>query len=485
MKILQVASEVTPFAKTGGLADVTAALPKELRRMGHDVRVAIPFYKGASSGGHPVRKARKSAEVQLGGELHKGYLRQTTLGDVPVYLVENRDFFGRNYLYGPPEGDYPDNPLRFAFFCRSVLQLLKRMDFRPDVIHCHDWQAALIPIILKYELGDDPFFNRMALVFTIHNLAYQGLFPADCLPQTGLDDSLFTMDLLEYYGRLNLMKGAIIASDAITTVSETYCREILTPGQGCGLEGVLGARRADLTGILNGLDTEEWSPSSDRRIFRNYSTKSLAGKGADKLDLQRELGLKVDPSVPLIGMVGRIVEQKGIDIVIELLPRFAEENVQLVILGTGDLQLMHQLYEFRNSGIAKNVSINLGFKDPLAPRIYAGCDMFLMPSRYEPCGLSQLIALSYGAVPIVRRTGGLADTVVDVADAPREGNGFSFSDYSAESCWETVQRALAFYRDREGWRKIMRRGMLRDVSWRNAAHKYEELYGACFEKKRG
>ncbi|WP_306536420.1 glycogen synthase GlgA [Geobacter sp.] len=484
MKILQVASEVAPLAKTGGLADVTAALPKELRRMGHDVRVAIPFYKGVASGEFPVRKARKSAEVELGGELHKGFLRQTSLGDVPVYLIENRDFFGRDHLYGTPEGDYPDNPRRFAFFCRSVLQFLKRMDFRPDVIHCHDWQAALIPVILRNEFGDDPFFNRTAVVFTIHNLAYQGLFPAEALPQMGLDTSLFTTDLLEYYGRVNLMKGAILSADAITTVSETYCREILTPEQGCGLEGVLMERRADLVGILNGLDTDEWSPALDRRIFRNYSTKSLAGKGADKRELQRELGLKVAASVPLIGMVGRIVEQKGIDIVIDLLPRFAAEEVQVVILGTGDLRLMHQLYEFRNRGV-KNVSINLGFKEPLAPKIYAGCDMFLMPSRYEPCGLSQLIALSYGTVPIVRRTGGLADTVIDVTGNPREGNGFSFSDFNGESCWDAIQRALAAYRDREGWRKIMRRGMLRDVSWRHAADKYEELYRQCVEKKRG
>jgi len=484
MKILQVASEVAPLAKTGGLADVAAALPKELRRMGHDVRVAIPFYKGVAAGELPVRKARKSAEVVLGGELHKGYLRQTALGDVPVYLVENRDFFGRDHLYGTPGGDYPDNPLRFAFFCRSVLQFLKRLDFRPDVIHCHDWQSALIPIILKYELGHDPFFNRTAVVFTIHNLAYQGVFPAEALPQMGLDASLFTMDRLEFYGRINLMKGAILSADAITTVSETYCREILSPGQGCGLEGVLDRRRDALVGILNGLDTEEWNPSLDRRIFRNYSARFLAGKGADKRELQRELGLPLASSVPVIGMVGRIVEQKGIDLVIELLPRFAAEELQLVILGTGDLGLMHQLHEFRNQG-ARNVSINLGFRDPLAPKIYAGSDMFLMPSRFEPCGLSQLIALSYGAVPIVRRTGGLADTVMDATANPREGNGFSFAEFSGDACWDAVQRALAAYRDREGWRKIMRRGMLRDVSWRGAAGKYEELYRACVESKRG
>lgn len=483
MKILLVASEVTPFAKTGGLADVAAALPKALRRLGHDVRIIMPCYRAITHSDLPIRKARKSAEVELGGELLKGFLRQTTLGDVPVYLVENRHFFGREFLYGTPDGDYPDNPRRFAFFCRSVLQLLKRMDFRPDVIHCHDWQTALIPIILRAELGDDPFFARTAVVFTIHNLAYQGLFPAGALAEMGLSPALFTAEQLEYYGRLNLMKGGILSADVITTVSENYCREIMTPEHGCGLDGVLESRHDVLYGIRNGLDTDEWNPAADRRIFRNYSAKSLAGKHADKLELQRELGLEVSSSVPLIGMVGRLVEQKGIELLLALLPRLAGERLQLAILGNGDRDVMTHLQEFRGTGV-KNVAINFGFHDELAPRIFAGSDLFLMPSRFEPCGLSQLIALRYGAVPVVRRTGGLADTIVDVTENPRDGNGFSFVEYSADACWEALQRALTALGDRDGWRKIMRRGMLTDVSWQQAAGKYEELYRTALHRKK-
>lgn len=483
MKILLVASEVTPFAKTGGLADVAAALPKALKQLGHDVRIIMPCYRSISQGDVPFRKARKSAEIELGGEPLKGFLRQAALTDVPVYLVENKHFFGRDYLYGSPEEDYPDNPRRFAFFCRAVLQLLKRMDFRPDVIHCHDWQTALIPIILRAELGDDPFFARTAVVFTIHNLAYQGLFPADALAEMGLSPALFTPDQLEYYGKVNLLKGAILAADVITTVSATYCREIMTPESGCGLEGVLQSRADALFGIRNGLDTDEWNPAADRRIFRNYSAKSLAGKHADKLELQRELGLEVSSSVPLIGMVGRMVEQKGIELLISLLPRLGSERLQVVILGTGDRDSMARLQEFKGRG-SKNISITFGFHDELAPKIFAGSDLFLMPSRFEPCGLSQLIALRYGTVPVVRQTGGLADTIIDVTENPREGNGFSFSAYTADACWDAIKRALAALGDREGWRKIMRRGMSADVSWRQAAGKYEELYRTCLQKRK-
>lgn len=484
MKILMVASEVAPFARTGGLAEVTAALPAALRRMGHDVRVIMPFHRCAAQTEPGVRKARKSAEVTLNGETHKGLLRQAAMGNVPVYLVENREFFSRDYLYGTPEGDYPDNPRRFAFFCRSVLQFLKRMDFRPDVIHCHDWQTALIPIILRLEAADDPFFARTATVFTIHNLAYQGLFPAPAIAETGLSPALFTTEWLEYYGQLNLLKGAILTADLITTVSETYCREIMTPAQGCGLEGVLARRGNDLFGIVNGIDTDEWNPAADTRIFRNYSARALAGKAADKLELQRELGMPAAPSVPLIGMVSRLAEQKGIDLVLELLPRLAESELQLVLLGTGNACYLERLDAFRRKGAA-NISINLGFNDPLAPKIYAGSDLFLMPSRFEPCGLSQLIAMRYGTVPVVRHTGGLRDTVIDVTRHPREGTGFTFEDFSADACWEALERALACYRDRESWRRIMRRGMHRDVSWHTAAGRYETLYRMAVDTRRG
>jgi starch synthase len=482
MKILFVASEVAPFAKTGGLADVTGSLPKELKRLGHDVRIFLPFYREVEKSGVPVRKMRKAVEIPLGGEVFKGVLRQSSLDDIPVYLLENRAFFDRDGLYGTPAGDYPDNHRRFSFFCRGVLELLKRIDYRPDIIHCHDWQTALVPILLRYELSTDLFFARTAAVFTIHNLAYQGLFPRDALAEIGLDRSHFTIDRLEYYGRVNLMKGAILTADLVTTVSETYCREILTAEQGCGLEGVLQGRKDDLYGILNGLDYDEWDPETDTDIFKRYSPSSLAGKAANKKGLRRLLGLDERADVPLVGMVSRLVAQKGFDLVTELLPRFAGEDFQLAVLGTGDGDYV-RLFEAARERGARNITLHAGFDPSLARKIYAGSDIFLMPSHFEPCGLGQLIALRYGAVPVARMTGGLADTVADSRGNPTGANGFTFVSYDADSLWETLQRAASAWRDREGWRRLMRRGMAMDFSWHRWAERYQELYRLGMAKK--
>lgn len=481
MKILFVASEVAPFAKTGGLADVTGSLPRELKRLGHDVRIVLPFYKTVAKGDFPVRKIRKSVEVPLGDAVHKGLLRQSALDDIPVYFLANREYFHRDSLYGTPAGDYPDNHQRFAFFCRGVLELLKRLDYRPDVLHCHDWQTALVPFLLKHEHAADPFFANMATVLTIHNLAFQGMFPAESLAAMGLDSAFFTIDLLEYYGKVNLLKGGILAADQVNTVSETYCTEILTEEEGCGLAGVLLTRRGELSGILNGLDYTEWDPATDREIARNYTASALAGKAANKKALQKMLGFEPDAGIPLIGMVSRLTAQKGFDLVAEILPRLAAEELQLVVLGTGEERYVRQFAELRAQGV-KNVLLRAGFDPPLARQIYAGSDMFLMPSHFEPCGLGQLIALRYGAVPVVRKTGGLADTVVDERDG-REPNGFSFAEYSASALWETIGRAAAAYRDAEGWKKIVRRGMNSDFSWKRSAARYEELYQRGLARK--
>lgn len=484
MKILVVASEVAPFAKTGGLADVTGSLPKEIKRIGHDVRIIIPYYKAVEKGGFAVRKGRKNVEVELGGAMHKGLLRQTSLADIPVYLLENKEFFNRDFLYGTPSGDYPDNAGRFAFFCRGVLDILKKMDFRPDVIHCHDWQTALIPILMKNEFNKESFFEKTAVLFTIHNLAYQGLFPLEALAEMGLDSSYFTMERLEYYGMVNLMKGGILAADLINTVSTTYCTEMQTPEHGCGLDGVLQMRRDDLSGILNGLDYTEWDPATDRHIVKNYSSSAPAGKAANKKELQKLLGLEQKKDIPLLGMVSRLTEQKGVDLLAELLPHFEAENLQLVVLGTGDERYIKLLQDFQRHG-AKNVSLNIGFKPELSPMIYAGSDMFLMPSRYEPCGLGQLIALRYGAVPVVRKTGGLTDTIYDFRDGTEEPNGFNFEEYTAEAFWDAVLRAVNVFRDKAAWGKIVRRGMSGDFSWQRSAEKYEELYLRAVAKKGG
>ena len=482
MKILFVASEVTPFAKTGGLADVTAALPKTLKKLGHDVRVILPFYSEVERGGHGIRKGRKSVEVVIGGVMKKGLFRHTSLGDIPVYLLESKEYFSRDNLYGTAAGEYPDNHRRFAFFCRGVLDLLKKMDFRPDVIHCHDWQTALIPLLLRREKGEDLFFSKTGVMFTIHNLAYQGLFAKESLAEMGLDSSYFTIDCLEYYGKVNLMKGAILSADLITTVSETYCREIQTPELGNGLDGVLGVRNADLHGVLNGLDYDLWDPATDRGLFKNYSATAPAGKAANKKGLQKLLGLEPEADVPVIGIVSRLTAQKGFDLLAELMPKFARSRLQLVILGTGDEKYLKLLQDIKARG-AVNISVNIGFQSELAPKIYAGSDIFLMPSHYEPCGLGQMIALRYGAVPLVRKTGGLADTVFDARDGAIEPNGFTFEEYTPEALWEAVSRSMQAFDDKGAWKKLMKRGMSCDYSWDASARKYEELYRLAVAKK--
>ncbi|HET6421236.1 MAG TPA: glycogen synthase GlgA [Geobacteraceae bacterium] len=481
MKILFVASEVSPFAKTGGLADVTGSLPKILKEMEHDVRIIMPFYRMVETSGASIRKGRKGVEFEMAGVIQKGLLRQTSLDDIPVYLVENKEYFQRDFLYGTSAGDYPDNHRRFGFFCRAVLQLLKRMDFRPDIIHCHDWQTALVPIIMKYEHKEDPFFMRTAVIYTIHNLAFQGIFPKESLPEMGMDLSSFTVDRLEYYGKVNLMKGAILTADIISTVSETYCREIQTEEVGCGMEGLLHQRNGDLYGILNGIDYSVWNPATDRDISKNFTVSTLSGKTANKKKLQKMLGLDQIKDIPILSMVTRLSTQKGFDILEPLLPKFEKEKLQLVILGVGDEKYMQMLRDYKATA-PRNISINLEFRPNLAHQIYAGSDMFLMPSHYEPCGLGQLIALRYGTVPIVRKTGGLADTVLDARENYREPNGFTFEKYSAEAFWEAITRALDVYGERKKWEKLVRNGMNDDFSWEASAKKYDDLYRKALKK---
>ncbi len=481
MKILFVSSEVSPFAKTGGLADVAGALPRALKKKGHDVRIFMPLYRCVETGEFTIKKARKGVEITLNGETRKGLLRQTSMDDITVYLLENREFFHRPELYGTSTGDYPDNSARFGFFCHGVIELLKRLDFRPDIIHCHDWQTALIPVLLKYGHQEDPFYKKTALVYTIHNLAYQGIFDREALPDLGLDESLFTMERLEYYNRINLMKGGILAADVVNTVSDTYCREIQTEEMGCGLEGVLRQRGHDLYGILNGIDYQDWNPTTDPSLFRNYTPSALSGKAANKKALQKALGLQQAVDIPLMAMVTRLSAQKGIDLLEELLPRLAEERLQLVILGTGDEKYMKMLTDFRGRGAA-NIAINLGFDNTLSRRIYAGSDMFLMPSRYEPCGLGQLIAFRYGSTPVVRKTGGLADTVFDIRDGVRDPNGFTFEEYTPEAFMEALNRAMEAFRERKSWDRMVRIGMHSDYSWDRSAGEYDALYAKALSK---
>ena len=483
MKILFVASEVSPFAKTGGLADVAGSLPKALKKKGHDVRIIMPLYQCVETGGFTIKKARKGVEALIGGVIEKGMLRQTSLDDIPVYLIDRKEYFQRPYLYGTPAGDYPDNSRRFGFFCRGAVDLLKKLDFRPDVIHCHDWQTALVPTIIRYELQDDPFFMKTALVYTIHNLAYQGLFEREALADLGLDPSCFTMDRLEYYGKVNLMKGGILTADVVNTVSTSYCREIQTEEMGCGLQGVLRQRDHDLYGILNGIDYQDWNPATDPALFKNYTATALSGKAANKKALQKALGLEQSPHTPLLGMITRLSAQKGMDLLEKLLPKFKAAKLQLVILGTGDERYMKMLSAFQKKG-TDNISIHLSFDNVLARRVYAASDMFLMPSHYEPCGLGQLIALRYGAIPVVRKTGGLGDTVFDARDGFREPNGFTFDDYTPKAFWGAVTRAIETFGERKVWDKMVRSGMNSDYSWEHSAGEYEAMYEKALKKVR-
>lgn len=453
MKILYCASEAVPFAKTGGLADVAGSLPLHLKRLKADVRVCLPKYKCVK-----IKGAR--------AKINK---------TVPVYFIKNNQYFDRPYLYGTEKGDYPDNLERFSFFCRAVLELLKKENFKPDVIHCNDWQTALIPVYLKTIYKDDPFYGGIKTIFTIHNMAYQGTFPKEEYPKLGLGWEYFHIECLEFYGMVNLMKGGLVFSDFITTVSPSYSREIQTPEFGCKLEGVLSKKAAFLSGILNGIDYDEWNPKTDKDLFRRYSPALAADKVYNKVGLQRQCGLPVKPDVPLVGVVGRLAHQKGFDILAEKIDEICSMNLQFVLLGAGD-EAYHKIMRDIAKKYPDKTSINIKFDGILAKRIYAGSDMFLMPSRYEPCGLGQMISLRYGTIPIVRMTGGLADTISEFSAQASEGNGFVFQQYSADELVSAIKRALDVYKDRKEWLGLVRRAMGYDFSWGNSAREYIKLY---------
>lgn len=478
MRVLFCASEIVPLAKTGGLADVAGALPAALARSGIDVRLAMPRYRGVDL---PGATAVGRLSVTLGREAAEGTLLDGRLpgSGVPIWLVEQPDLFDRGGLYGEGGQDYPDNLARFTFFCRAVAQWLARRGWQPDVIHCHDWQTALLPVIIRTEGAP-----RAASVFTIHNLAYQGLFPADQFALTGLPPSAFAMQGLEFWGQVNLLKGGLGFADVLTTVSATYAREIQTEEFGAGLEGVLRDRADDLVGILNGVDYEVWDPAVDALLPARYSADDMDGKPICKRALQRAFGLPEDPQVPVVGMVSRLADQKGLDLVVEIMGELLDAGVQFVLLGTGDPRY-HRLFEELQARRRQHVGVRLGFDNALAHLIEAGADLFLMPSRYEPSGLNQLYSLRYGTVPVVRRTGGLADSVVDAtpqALAAGRANGFVFEPYEAQALLGAVRRALAAYRDPLTWRALQQAGMRADFSWARAAGQYAALYERALAK---
>jgi starch synthase len=471
MEILLVSSEVAPWSKTGGLGDVAGALPRALAARGHAVSVVSPRYYQIDTQRPGFRALHQAVSVR--GERATLWLHEA--GGVSFYFVENDRFFGsRRGLYGDGQGDYGDNAERFAYLSRAALALPGALGLRPRIVHLNDWQTGLVPHLLQLEHRQDPALARARTVFTIHNLAYQGVFGKQVLPALGLPWSVFRMDAMEFYDRLSFMKAGLTGASALTTVSPTYAREILTPEGGAQLDPVLRERAGVLTGILNGIDVEEWDPARDRHLAANYSAADLAGKDRSKAALQEELHLPVRADVPLVGMVGRLAEQKGIDLVAAILPRLAGLDVQLAVLGSGERSLEHVFVRASRDQPGR-VAARIGFDEGMAHRIEAGADLFLMPSRFEPCGLNQMYSLRYGTVPLVHAVGGLEDTVEDFDDAGH-GTGFKFREYSPRALWLALLRALDVYRDGFAWEGLVQRGMSRDFSWQRSAQSYEALY---------
>jgi len=456
MKVAMCASEVVPFAKTGGLADVVGALPQALEQLGEEVIIIMPRYKAISDSKFKIQRLKEDIAYSVIGN------------NIRVYFIENDEYFNRDGLYTDKNGDYKDNLERFSFYCKRTLELLKEINFKPDIIHVHDWQAALIPVYLKTLNVLDPFYKDIKTVLTIHNIGYQGLFPKEEFPKLGLDWSLFNIEGLEFYDKINILKGGMEFCDTINTVSPTYSKEIQTKEFGFGLEGVLHKRSNSLFGILNGLDYSIWSPETDKFIAKNYSFKNIQDKYKNKEDLQRSCKLPRKLDVPLFGIVSRLAQQKGFDILADAIGSICKMDLQLVILGMGDLKY-HLLLEKIVKKYPEVISLHLKFDDPLAHKIYAGSDVFLMPSKYEPCGLGQMISLRYGTIPLVFKTGGLADTV-------NEDNGFIFERYCKDGLIKTIRKAVLAFKNKKKWTTLMSTAMRCDFSWEVSAKKYLELY---------
>ncbi len=488
MKILCVASEVTPFAKTGGLADVASALPKALSGLGHDVRIVMPLYRQVDRQRFGVRPTPIRLSIRLGALALEGAVWEGVLPSsrVPVYFVDQPDLFDREELYQAKGKDYPDNLERFGFFSQAALQMLPTLAWQPEIIHCHDWQTAFVCAHLTWgALGREPFFQSAADVFTIHNLAYQGLFPKEQWAVTQLPDAAFSIQGLEFYGKISCLKGGLVAANMLTTVSPTYAKEILTPDFGAGLEGVLAARKQDLVGIINGIDPEEWDPKTDPHIASRYNVEQLAGKSLCKLALQKSRRLPEHHGL-LVGVIQRLVEQKGIDLIVQGMEQLVALPIQIVILGTGEPSY-HQQLERLAQQFPGRLSVNLKFDNALAHQIEAGADAFLMPSRFEPCGLNQMYSMRFGTVPIVRKVGGLADTVIDLGPSTstaRTASGFVFEEHTVAAMVQAVKRAVATFRDQTLWTSLMQAGMRRDVSWNRSARAYIEVYERAIAKKR-
>ena len=474
MHIVFAASECVPFAKTGGLADIVGALPRALARLGHQCTVFIPRYRQVKI--DSPKSVVRSITVPFDDEYRFcSVIDGGNQGGVKYYFIDYPPFFDRDSLYGTSLGDYHDNAERFALYSRAVLEATKILGI-PDLFHCHDWQTALIPVLLRTLYAGDHAFHGVPTVFTVHNIGYQGLFPPDTLPLLMLPWDLFTITKLEFYGKVNFLKGAIVYADFVTTVSRRYSQEIQSSEYGFGLDGVLRGRASTVAGIVNGVDYDEWSPEHDRLIAANFSAKDLRGKQKCKEDLLREFGVSTpDLSRPVIGIVSRFAAQKGFDLISQTADRLAREDMTVVVLGTGDKEY-EDLFKRLNKSYPQKFAIKIAYDNKLAHKIEAGADMFLMPSRYEPCGLNQIYSLKYGTVPIVRATGGLDDTIEQWNPNTGRGTGFKFAEYSGEALLDTIYEALQAYKDQPSWQQLMRNGMICDFSWDASAREYVKIY---------
>src|SRR5277367_1707644 len=474
MHIAFAASEGVPFSKTGGLADVVGALPRALAALGHQVSVYVPRYRQTKL--TDPQTVVRSITIPFDDEYR--FCSIVTAGSsagVRFYFVDYPPYFDRDALYGGPAGDYPDNAERFALFSRAVLEGSKILGV-PHVFHCHDWQTALVPVMLRTFYSEDPAFREVGTVFTIHNMGYQGLFPPETLPLLMLPWDLFTMSKMEFFGQVNFLKGALTYSDFVTTVSRKYSQEIQTAEYGFGLEGVLRDRAATVTGILNGVDYDEWSPQADKFITARYSPQDLSGKAKCKQDLLAAFGIpNPDLNLPVIGIVSRFAAQKGFDLIAQIMDRLAREEMIVVVLGSGD-KVYEEMFVRLNKQFPHKIAIKVAYDNAVAHKIEAGADMFLMPSRYEPCGLNQIYSLKYGTVPVVRATGGLDDTIEPWDVRTGKGTGFKFTDYTGEALLATIKQALIAYQDPSSWQTLMRNGMTRDFSWGASAREYGKIY---------
>ncbi|AIE61134.1 glycogen synthase GlgA [Bacillus methanolicus] len=477
MKVLFIVSECVPFVKSGGLADVAGSLPKELKKLGTDVRVILPKYGTISEDWKNNLKKIAEFRVQVGWRNQYCGIEQLTLDGVTFYFVDNEYYFNRDRLYG-----FFDDGERFAYFNRAVLESLVHIDFEPDILHCHDWHTGMVPFLLRVDYRHRKRYVPIKTVFTIHNLQFQGIFPKEILGDLlNLSEKFFNSEQLEFYGNVNFMKGALVASDKITTVSPTYMQEIQTPYFGEKLDGLLRKRRKDLQGILNGIDERFYNPEKDPFIFAPYHKNDISGKTENKKRIQELFGLRQEADTPIIAMITRLTKQKGLDLVKCVFHELMAENLQMIVLGTGEDEFENFFREMAYH-YPEKFKVYIGFNEELAHQIYAGSDLFLMPSKFEPCGLGQLIAMKYGSIPIVRETGGLNDTVVSYREDNGEGNGFSFSNFNAHDMLYTIRRALQFYKDDNVWKKLVKRAMGLDYSWAQSAFKYNSLYAELISR---